>query len=68
MSDIAERLRNCANDKPCFGCDYQVFLKCTDELMLAAADEIERLRKDLEAERKKQDWISVKDNGNEKTE
>jgi hypothetical protein len=47
--------------------------------MAEAADEITRLRddlyydylkleEDLEAERKKHEWISVKDNGNEKTE
>jgi hypothetical protein len=82
MSDIVERLRNCSSHSGisyCAACKYEKDECCEERLMAEAADEITRLRddlyydylkleEDLEAERKKHEWISVKDNGNEKTE
>lgn len=53
MSDIVERLRRKA-----IMCDY---CRGDTELLNEAADEIERLRAELESERAKHKWISVKD-------
>lgn len=66
MSDIVERLRERRREEIVYN-DYEPIEELVD-LLKDAADEIERLRAELEAERKKHEWISVKDNGNEKTE
>lgn len=56
MSDIEKTLRETA-DALAPVAEEQILV----DILTDAADEIERLRKDLETERKKHEWISVKD-------
>lgn len=55
MSDIVERLRICANT---YG---ELRQKTVIVLLLEAAAEIDRLRTDLEVERKKHEWLTVEE-------
>lgn len=77
MNDIVESMRYCASvsdGSRCAGCKYGIRVggDCVEGLLSEAADEIEFLNKvieverkehkeALEAERKKHNWISVKD-------
>lgn len=66
MSDIVEAMRYCASTRDgsnCAECQYSMRTggECVEGLLAEAADEIEKLRSELEAERKKHKWYTVEE-------